>query len=142
MIAVSELKETVGIPRAIRASEDLLPYLVPPRTKPGREFGNCDTVGPGAPRFAFTFFQAASRLDRSTTRSMRDSLNSLKAGCSVRAATVDPGRENDPVVCGPSQSGKYRSACSQGFPRCELTDGSPLFFIVSSFPFRLGFEGR
>ena len=76
-------------------------------------------------------------LDGSTTRSIRDSLKLLKAGCPVCAATVRPGRDNEPVVREPSQSERYRSACSRGFPRREFTGGSSLFFIVRSFLFSL-----
>ena len=76
----------------------------------------------------------------STMRSINNSLKSLKAGCSVRAATVRPGRDNEPVVCGPTQSERFRSACSQVFPRREFTDGSSLFFIVRSFLSRLDAE--
>ena len=54
--------------------------------------------GPGAPRFAFTFFHAVSRLAWSTTASIKDMGNKLKAGCSVRAVTVRPARDKGPVV--------------------------------------------
>ena len=62
----------------------------------------------------------------STTASIKASGNKLKAGCSARAVTVDPGRDSEPVV----------SSEEEGFPRCELADDSSLFFIVRSFPSR------
>jgi hypothetical protein len=98
--------------------------------------------GPGAPPFAFTFFQAISRLASSTTASIKDIGNKLKAGCSARAAAVRPGRDSEPVVSGPAPPDRFRAACPEGFPRCELADGSSLFFIVRSFPSRLVFEDR
>ena len=64
--------------------------------------------------------------------SIQDSGNKLKAGCSTRAVTVDPGRDNELVV----------SSVEEGFPRSELVDDSSLFFIVRSFPSRLVFEDR
>ena len=88
--------------------------------------------GPGAPRFAFTFFHAAAMLAESTIASIKVSGIKLRAGCSARAATVDPGRDNEPVV----------SSVEEGFPRSELADDSSLFFIVRSFPSRLVFEDR
>jgi hypothetical protein len=88
--------------------------------------------GPGAPRFAFTFFHAVSKLSASTTASIKVSGNKLKAGCSTRAVTVDPGRDSEPVV----------SSVEEWFPRSELADDSSLFFIVRSFPSRLDFEDR
>ncbi len=88
--------------------------------------------GPGAPRFAFTFFHAVSMLAVSTTASIKDTGNRLKAGCSTCAVTVDPGRDNEPAV----------SSVEEWFPRNELADGSSLFFIVRSFPSRLDFEDR
>ena len=98
--------------------------------------------GPGAPRFAFTFFHAVSMLAVSTTASIKDFGNRLKDGCSARAATVRPGRDNEPVVSGPTPPERYRSTCPEGFPRCELANGSSLFFLVRSFPSRLVFEDR
>ena len=77
--------------------------------------------GPGAPRFAFTCFQARSMLAGSTTASIKDIENKLKAGCSACAVTVRPGRDSR---------------------RHESTEDSSLFFIVRSFPSRLEFEGR
>ncbi len=52
------------------------------------------------------------------------------------AATVRPGRDNEPVVCGPTQSERSRSACSQGF----LVASSPMAPPCSSLfgPSRLG----
>ena len=88
--------------------------------------------GPGAPRFAFTRFHAASMLAGSTTASIKDSGNKLKAGCSVRAVTVHPGRDNEPAV----------ASTEAGFPRGEFTDDSSLYFIVRSFPSRLDIEDR
>ncbi len=88
--------------------------------------------GPGAPRFAYTFFQAVSMLAGSTTASIKVSGNRLKAGCSTCAATVDPVRDSEPAV----------SSVKEGFPRGELVDDSSLFFIVRSFPSRLDFEDR
>jgi hypothetical protein len=66
-----------------------------------------------------------------TTATIEDSKNRLKAGCSVRAVAVSPGRDNKPVV----------ASVETGFPRDEVTDGSS-FFIVRPFPSRLDFEGR
>ena len=71
-------------------------------------------------------------LDSPTAASIKDSGNRLKAGCSIRAAKVDPGRDSEPVV----------SSVEEGFPRSELVDDSSLFFIVRSFPSRLDFEDR
>jgi len=71
-------------------------------------------------------------LAESTTASIKVSETKLKAGCSPRAAAVDPGRDSEPVV----------SSVEEGFPRSELADGSSLFFIVRSFPSRLVFEDR
>ena len=68
----------------------------------------------------------------STTASSRDSGNRLKAGFSLGAGAVRPGRDNEPVV----------SAGAEGFPRDEPSDDSSLFFIVWSFPSRLDFEVR
>ncbi|MEL7263923.1 MAG: hypothetical protein AAFP69_03795, partial [Planctomycetota bacterium] len=62
---------------------------------------------------------------------------SRKAGFSARAFTVDPGRDNESVVSMPTPSGKYRSTCTEGFPRAEFADGSSLFFIVQPFASRL-----
>jgi hypothetical protein len=62
-------------------------------------------------------------LDSSTPDSVRYSRLRLKAGCSTRAATVDPGRDTEPAV----------SSGEEGFPRSELADDSS-FFIVWSFP--------
>jgi hypothetical protein len=61
-------------------------------------------------------------LDASTTASIKNSGFRLKAGFSICAAAVRPGRDNDPVV----------SSSEEGFPRTELIDGSS-FFIVWSF---------
>ena len=88
--------------------------------------------GPGAPRFAFTFFHAASMLAALTIASIKVSENKLKAGCSTCAAAVDPGRDSEPVV----------SSVEEWFPRSELVDDSSLFFIVRSFPPRLEVEDR
>ena len=78
----------------------------------------------------------------STTASIKDIGNMLKAGCSARAATLRPGRDSEPVVSEPTPPERSRSTCSEGFSRCELADGSSLFFIVRSFPSRLDFEMR
>lgn len=71
-------------------------------------------------------------LDSSTAASVEDFKIRLKAGCSTRAITVDPGRDSEPMV----------SSVEEWFPRNELADGSSLFFIVRSFPSRLVFEDR
>ena len=81
-------------------------------------------------------------LVESTAASIKDSENKLKAGCSVRAVAVRPGRDSEPVVSSPAPAGMYRSAGDEGFPRNELTESSSLFFIVWSFPSRLDFEVR
>ena len=96
--------------------------------------------GPAAPRFAFTFFHAASRLAESTIASIKVSGIKLKAGCSARAAAVDPGRDNEPVVSSLGLAGECCRAGVEGFPRSELADDSSLFFIVRSFVSRLDFE--
>ena len=70
-------------------------------------------------------------LDAPTTASIGDSGNRLKAGFSIRASAVRPGRDNEPVV----------SSKEERFPRTELINGSS-FFIVRSFPSRLDFEDR
>jgi hypothetical protein len=69
-------------------------------------------------------------LSESTTASIKSSGNRLKAGCSIGAAAVRPGRDNEPVV----------SSGEEGFPRTEPIDGSSLDFIVWSFLSRLAFE--
>ena len=71
-------------------------------------------------------------LDASTTGSVRNSRFRLKAGFSIRASAVRPGRDNEPVV----------SSREEGFPRVEPSDGSSLDFIVWSFLSRLVFEGQ
>ena len=81
-------------------------------------------------------------LGASTTGSIGNSRFRLKAGFSIRASAVRPGRDNEPVVSEPTPPERYRSTCPEGFPRCELADDSSLFFIVRSFPSRLGFEKR
>ncbi len=88
--------------------------------------------GPGAPRFARTWFQARSILAGSTTASIIVSGNKLKAGFSHDAEAVRPSRDSEPVV----------SSEEEGFPRIEPCDGSSLFFIVWSFLFRLGVEAQ
>ena len=88
--------------------------------------------GPGAPRLARTFFQASSMLASSTTASINDSGNKLKAGCSADAVTVRPGRDTEPVV----------SSGEEGLPRDKSTDDSSLFFIVRPFLSRLDFEAQ
>ena len=70
-------------------------------------------------------------LDASATASIGNSNIRLKAGFSICAAAVRPGRDNEPVV----------SSIEEGFPRAKLIDGSS-FFIVRSFPSRLDFEDR
>ena len=65
-------------------------------------------------------------LDRSTTASIKDIENKLKAGCSARAVAVRPGRD---------------------IRRHELAEDSSLgtlgsHFIVRSFSSRMEFEGR
>ena len=70
-------------------------------------------------------------LDASATASLGNSEFRLKAGFAIGAATVRPGRDNEPMV----------SSGEVGFPRGEPIDGSS-FFIVWSFPARLDFEGR
>ena len=69
-------------------------------------------------------------LVESTTASIRDSENRLKAGFSLSADAVRPGRDSEPVV----------SSEEEGFPRSEPSDGSSLDFIVWSFLSRLVFE--
>ena len=88
--------------------------------------------GPGAPRFAFTCFQARSILAGSTTASIRDisSENKLKAGCSTCAVAVRSGRDNELVV----------SSDEEWFPRSESIDAPPCH---SSFgPSRLDWFSR
>ena len=70
-------------------------------------------------------------LDSSTAGSIKDSRIRLKAGFSISAGAVRPGRDNEPVD----------SSQEEGFPRTKLIDGSS-FFIVRSFPSRLDFEDR
>ena len=70
-------------------------------------------------------------LDASTSASIRNSKIGLKAGFSISAAAVCPGRDNEPVV----------SSSEEGFPHTELTDGSS-FFIVRSLLSRLEVEGQ
>jgi hypothetical protein len=81
-------------------------------------------------------------LEASTTATVENPKSRLQAGCSVRAATVGPGRDNEPVVSEPTPPERSRSTCSEGFPRDEFTDGSSLDFIVRPFPSRLAFEER
>ena len=88
--------------------------------------------GPGAPRFAFTFFQAVAMLAVSTTAPIKVSGNTLKAGCLTCAAAVDPSRDGEPVV----------SSVEEWFPRSELAEDSSLFFIVRSFPSSLASKDR
>ena len=71
-------------------------------------------------------------LAESTTASIRDSGNRLKAGFSLGADAVRPGRDSEPVV----------SSDEEGFPRVEPSDGSSLDFIVWSFLSRLVFEDQ
>jgi hypothetical protein len=61
-------------------------------------------------------------LGASTTGSFRNSRFRLKAGFSIRASAVRPGRDNEPVALQ-----------QERFPRTELINGSS-FFIVRSFP--------
>lgn len=70
--------------------------------------------------------------DSSTTASIRDSGNRLKAGFSIGADPVGPGRDSEPVV----------SSGEEGFPRVEPIDGSSLGFIVWSFLSQLVFESQ
>ncbi len=77
-------------------------------------------------------------LGASSAGSFGNSRIRLRAGFPIRASAVRPGRDNEPVVREPSQSDRYRSACSRGFPRTELIDSSS-FFIVWSFLSRLDF---
>ena len=75
--------------RPVRAIEKLLSNRVANADR--NQLGNLVMVipsGPGAPRFALTFFHAVSRLPSSTTASIKDFGNKLKAGCSARAAAV------------------------------------------------------
>jgi hypothetical protein len=81
-------------------------------------------------------------LDTAMPATVRNPGNRLKAGCSTRAAAASPGRDGEPVVSEPTPPERYRSTCPEGFPRCELADGSSLFFIVRPFPSRLACEGR
>jgi hypothetical protein len=71
-------------------------------------------------------------LDSPTTASIRNSRIKLKAGFSIDAVAVRPGRDNEPVV----------SSSEEGFPRVEPFDGSSLDFIVRSFLSRLEFEDQ
>ncbi len=80
-------------------------------------------------------------LESSTTAAIESPKSQLRAGCSVRAVTVRPGRDNEPVVSEPTPPEQCRSTCAEGFPRGEFTDGSSLF-IVRSFPSRLVCEDR
>jgi hypothetical protein len=68
-------------------------------------------------------------LEASKAASIRDFWSRLKAGFSVGAAAVRPGRDNELVD----------SSGEEVFPRIELLDGSS-FFIVRPFLFRLEFE--
>jgi hypothetical protein len=61
-------------------------------------------------------------LGASTTAAFRNSKIILKVGFSIGAATVRPGRDNEPVV----------SSSEEGFSRTEQIDGSS-FFSVRSF---------
>lgn len=70
-------------------------------------------------------------LDSPTTASIRNSRIKLKAGFSICAAAVRPGRDNEPVF----------SSSEEGFPRIELIDGSS-FFIVWSVPWSLACDPR
>jgi hypothetical protein len=70
-------------------------------------------------------------LDAATTDSFRNFRFRLKAGFSIGAGTVRPGRDNEPVD----------SSSEEGFPRAKPIDGSS-FFIVRSFLSRLGAEGQ
>ena len=92
--------------------------------------------GPGAPRLSRTFLKAPSMLTSSTTRFIKKSVSSLKAGFSARAAAVDPGRDRGPVVSVQTSSDRYRATCAGRLLRCEFADGSSLCFTVWSFPFR------
>lgn len=96
--------------------------------------------GPGAPRFAFTFFQAFSMLDGSTNASVRDIGNKLKAGFSSDAVTASSDRTVEPLVLMRAESGKLGSPDVRWFPRDKPLDGSSLFFIVWPFLFPLALE--
>ncbi len=70
-------------------------------------------------------------LGASGTGSLRNSRFRLKAGFSIGASAVRPGRDNEPLD----------SSSEEGFPRTEPIDGSS-FFIVWSFLSRLDAEGQ
>jgi hypothetical protein len=53
----------------------------------------------------------------STTAAGENSKSRLKAGCSVRAVTVRPGRDNEPVVSEFGPPERYRATFSEGSPR-------------------------
>ncbi|QDU95021.1 hypothetical protein Pla8534_28320 [Lignipirellula cremea] len=93
-------------------------------------------------RAASNVRETGSVLAAATTASLCNSRIRLKAGCSTSARAVRPGRDNEPVVSGPTSSERYRSASSERSPRNEFTDGSSLDFMVRSFPSRLAFEDR
>ncbi len=61
-------------------------------------FASVMPSGPGAPRLARTWCQARCMLAVSTTASIRASGNRLKAGFSLDAAAVRPGRDSGPAV--------------------------------------------
>ena len=98
--------------------------------------------GPGAPWFAFTFFQACSRLDGSTKASVRDIGNKLKAGFSSDAVAESSGRTGEPAVRSLVEPERYGPPGGRGFPRDKSLDGSSLFFLVRPFLPRLDFEDQ
>ncbi len=85
--------------------------------------------GPGAPRFAFTFCHAWVTLAWSTTASIRDSGNKLKAGFSIDADVASSGRTVEPVVFTRRLPGNLPAGWREGFPRVKSIEGSSLFFI-------------
>ena len=77
-----------------------------------------------------------------TAASIKVSGNKLKAGGSICAVAVRPGRDTELVVSPRSPAGRFRWAGDELFPRNESIEDSSLFFIVRSFPSRLEFEDR
>ena len=77
----------------------------------------------------------------STTASIKDMGNKLKAGCSTAPLRFVPVGIMD-YWFRRSLAGKFREAGNEVSPRNESVDDSSLFFIVRSFPSRLDFEDR
>jgi hypothetical protein len=96
-----------------------------------------DPSGPGAPRFALTFFQARSMLAGSTICSIKSTETMSKAVFSM-AADADWPRSEVPIAQGAPlsslQGGLVEVDC---VGRIEVMDGSSLSRIVRPFPFAL-----